>query len=253
MGEQRTTVVDDADAAIAARLRQLREDRALSQADLADSMTALGFKWRANTVAMVERQKRRLKTPEVFSASFCLGVTLQEFFAPGDSLGPEEFRSEEWSFMSTWVAFNPNSGKDQPRPPGGLNIRGQHFDDYWDARDYLAKQVEEQKVRRTREDLEEHFSRSVSLRLGKKAPTDWIRLWSNSLYTQDVLTERNSRIFLFLSDQSGSSGIAKRLGHVTRQMTQEMTDYAVGDGGFLAANVSHTGTVDTETKGETDE
>lgn len=58
------------------RLKQVREDRRISQAELAKSVTALGYKWSQATVWAVEDSGRKLSLMESVSVCSVLGITL---------------------------------------------------------------------------------------------------------------------------------------------------------------------------------
>ena len=62
----------EARALMGENLRKIREDRGLSQSQLADRMTERGFKWSPTTVADVEKARRGLQTDELLGAALCL-------------------------------------------------------------------------------------------------------------------------------------------------------------------------------------
>jgi transcriptional regulator with XRE-family HTH domain len=86
--------------AVAANLRRLRRLRRLSQEDVAERMTALGYGrpgkpggradtrargWGRSTVSEAESGKRELTVDELFGLSIIFGVTPPELLNPGES------------------------------------------------------------------------------------------------------------------------------------------------------------------------
>ena len=59
-----------------------RGRRQLSQSAVAERMRALGFQWKQQTVAAVEKNRRRPTTEETFGLALCLEVSMPALTAP---------------------------------------------------------------------------------------------------------------------------------------------------------------------------
>lgn len=232
----------------------MREARTMSQAELGDYMAALGFAWSANTVALIERGKRRLKVAELFSVAFCLDATLQEVFTQDDSQDTEELRSDQWRFIGSWLRYNVTLKRavESQQVPQAIDIGGIRFDTYDQARIFLASKGEEQKLKRERRNLELLFARNLSKLTERDITFEQVQAISLAAYGHDVFTERNQRIADVAAKRGDSPFLTQLLGHITRQMTEELVDPACGSGAFLEA-ASGVDAAVTEPKGAANE
>jgi transcriptional regulator with XRE-family HTH domain len=75
--------------ALASNLRRLRGLRRLSQEDIAERMTALGYgragSWKRSTAAESETGKRQVTVDELVGLAMILGVTIGELLDPSDA------------------------------------------------------------------------------------------------------------------------------------------------------------------------
>ncbi len=247
--EQIGDIADQVDAALAARFRQLRIARELSQTEVADRMIAAGFHWTPNRVAMVEAGRRRLKLAEVFSLALCLGATIQEVFSPGSEGTSEQSPGGGWSFASSYVLASLSAADGVSKRSRGFEVAGQQFDTAQDTYDFISNQAELVSIERRKHQLESYFSEEVlphpdvvptedrlmkdgrRIRAAYVGPhgLDWleedlehIRGLSESNYGHDVLTERNNRLASTLTESGGAGDVTALLGHITRQMAREL-------------------------------
>jgi transcriptional regulator with XRE-family HTH domain len=87
--------------AVASNLRRLRRLRRLTQEDLAERMTVLGYgrtgSWKRTTAAECESGKRQVTVNELVGLAMILGATIGELLDPGDAnlgLGDVELEGE---------------------------------------------------------------------------------------------------------------------------------------------------------------
>ncbi|GAB4989030.1 hypothetical protein MAHJHV61_37330 [Mycobacterium avium subsp. hominissuis] len=77
-------MVDDLSARFARNVRSLREQRGLSQAQLAQRMATYGHRWMQNTIQRIEHQQRRVDIAEADALAHALDVTVGALLATGD-------------------------------------------------------------------------------------------------------------------------------------------------------------------------
>jgi transcriptional regulator with XRE-family HTH domain len=83
---------DSYDDVLAANIRAARSRRGLQQEPLAARMRALGYSaWLRQTVANVEKGRRRVTAGEIFGLAVALEVTIPQLMAPSDPDGLVEF------------------------------------------------------------------------------------------------------------------------------------------------------------------
>jgi transcriptional regulator with XRE-family HTH domain len=71
-------------AGVADNIRNLRDKSGWTQAQLADAMTEIGFKWKRITVAEVEGDDRRISFEELCGLSALFGVPMVHLLLPSD-------------------------------------------------------------------------------------------------------------------------------------------------------------------------
>ena len=71
----------DLGALLARNVRALREQRGLSQTQLAQRMNEHGLRWLQNTIQRVEHQQRRVDIAEAHALARALGVTVDTLLA----------------------------------------------------------------------------------------------------------------------------------------------------------------------------
>lgn len=80
------------DSALAANIRAARSRKGLQQEPLAARMRALGYSaWLRQTVANVEKGRRRVTAEEIFGLAIALEVTIPQLTGPSDPDGDVEF------------------------------------------------------------------------------------------------------------------------------------------------------------------
>ena len=67
-----------AEAAFAARLREVRTKKRMTQADIAEAMSKRGFKWHAPTVYKVENGERQIQLGEAVTLAQILGMPVED-------------------------------------------------------------------------------------------------------------------------------------------------------------------------------
>lgn len=75
---------DDAEAAVARRLRELRRISGRSQGDIAARMAARGWPWTQGTVSKIETGARVLRLAELADAAAVLGVPPMTLLSAGE-------------------------------------------------------------------------------------------------------------------------------------------------------------------------
>jgi transcriptional regulator with XRE-family HTH domain len=86
--EQSPPLARTADAQIGQHVAELRADAGLTQAQLADRMSALGWKWKQQTCWMIEKGRQSLRLQEANDLAHVLGVTAEQFLPFGDQSDP---------------------------------------------------------------------------------------------------------------------------------------------------------------------
>lgn len=87
----------DFERAVALKVRQLRQERAWSQDDLAERMTRLGFPMRQTTVAKLEGTRRPIRAAEVYALAAAFGLPLEALWyvrVPAEPMAIEQMRDE---------------------------------------------------------------------------------------------------------------------------------------------------------------
>lgn len=74
------TTIDRAESAMGHRVRALRDERGIGQADLAAALTALGLPTSARVLCDVEKGRRGLRAIEVVTIARALNITIAAFF-----------------------------------------------------------------------------------------------------------------------------------------------------------------------------
>ncbi|TXH18590.1 MAG: XRE family transcriptional regulator [Mycobacterium sp.] len=78
----------DLGALLARNVRALREQRGLSQTQLAQRMNEHGLRWLQNTIQRVEHQQRRVDIAEAHALARALGVTVDALLADSHEHSP---------------------------------------------------------------------------------------------------------------------------------------------------------------------
>jgi transcriptional regulator with XRE-family HTH domain len=82
---------EELERALGHRIRQLREARGWSQADLAASMNRHGFNLHQTAIAKIEGGKRPIRVSELFALGVCLGMSPAAlFYMPEETFGDSD-------------------------------------------------------------------------------------------------------------------------------------------------------------------